>query len=104
MTDKPAGLRPEYGDAFKLESVARAYRHRPPYPAGVVDALRSLLGDGGAVLDAGCGTGELAVALLDSAERVDAVDVSRAMIDEGRRRDGGDHPNLRWVCARLEDA
>ena len=104
MTDKPAGLRPEYADAFKLESVARAYHHRPPYPAGMVDALRSLLGDGGALLDAGCGTGELARALLDSAERVDAVDVSQAMIDEGRRQEGGDHPHLRWVCARLEDA
>jgi SAM-dependent methyltransferase len=105
MTDKPAGLRPEYADAFKLDSVARAYHRRPPYPAGVVDALRSLMGDdGGAVLDAGCGTGELARALVDGAGRVDAVDVSQAMIDEGRRQERGDHPHLRWVCARLEDA
>jgi SAM-dependent methyltransferase len=105
MTDKPAGLRPEYADVFKLDSVARAYHHRPPYPAGVVDALLSLLGDdGGAVLDIGAGTGELARALVDGAERVDAVDVSQAMIDEGRRQERGDHPHLRWVCARLEDA
>jgi SAM-dependent methyltransferase len=104
MTDKPAGLRPEYADAFKLESVARAYHHRPPYPAGVVDALLSLLGShGGAVLDAGCGTGDLARALAAGAERVDAVDVSQSMIDVGRRQPCGDHPNLRWVCARLED-
>jgi SAM-dependent methyltransferase len=105
MTDKPAGLRPEYADVFKLDSVARTYHHRPPYPAGVVDALQSLLSnDGGAVLDAGCGTGELARALVDGVERVDAVDVSQAMIDEGRRQERGDHPHLRWVCARLEDA
>jgi SAM-dependent methyltransferase len=105
MTDKPAHLRPENADVFKLDSVARAYHHRPPHPAGVVDALVSLLPvDGGAVLDAGCGTGELARALADVAERVDAVDVSQPMIDQGRREERGDHPRLRWVCARLEDA
>jgi SAM-dependent methyltransferase len=107
MTDKPAHLRPENGDVFKLDSVAGAYHHRPPHPAGVVDALVSLLGgDGGAVLDAGCGIGELGRALVDvdGVERVDAVDVSRAMIDHGRREERGDHPQLRWVCARLEDA
>lgn len=92
-------------DVFDLDSVVRAYRYRPPYPAGVIDALLSLLGrDGGAVLDAGCGTGELARALADGVDRVDAVDVSQAMIDEGRRLEGGDHPRLRWVHARLEDA
>jgi SAM-dependent methyltransferase len=70
-----------------------------------VDALLSLLGrDGASVLDAGCGTGDLARALVDTAVRVDAVDVSQAMLDEGRRQERGDHPNLRWVCARLEDA
>jgi SAM-dependent methyltransferase len=105
MTDKPAHLRPENSDVFKLESVASVYHHRPPYPAGVVDALFSLLGEeGGAVLDAGCGTGDLARALAGGAERVDAVDVSQSMIDVGRRQQGGDRPNLRWVCARLEDA
>lgn len=105
MTDKPASPRPEQTDVFELDSVARAYRYRPPYPAGVIDALLSLLGrDGGAVLDAGCGTGELARALVEGAERVDAVDVSQAMIDEGRRLEGGDHPRLRWIRARLEDA
>src|SRR5215469_13356814 len=105
MSDNPAGHRPQYADVFMLDSVARTYHHRPPYPAGVVDALLSLLGgDGASVLDAGCGTGELARVLVGSAGRVDAVDVSRAMIDEGRRQEGGDHPNLRWVCARLEDA
>jgi SAM-dependent methyltransferase len=105
MTDNPAGPRPSYADVFKLDSVARTYHHRPPYPAGVVDTLLSLLGDDGtAVLDAGCGTGELGRALVSAAVRVDAVDVSQAMVDEGRRQERGDHPNLRWVCARLEDA
>jgi SAM-dependent methyltransferase len=105
MSDNPAGRRPSDADVFMLDSVARTYHLRPPYPAGVVDALLSLLGDDGtSVLDAGCGTGELARTLVGSAVRVDAVDVSQAMIDEGRRQERGDHPNLRWVCARLEDA
>jgi len=105
MTEMPPGPPPRYADVFLLESVARVYHHRPPYPAGVMDALLSLLGgDGGAVLDMGCGTGDLARALVDEAERVDAVDVSRPMIEEGRRRERGDHPNLRWICARMEDA
>ena len=105
MTEKPPGLRPEYAEAFLGEELARAYHHRPPYPAGVVDALLSLLGPaGGAILDVGCGTGELGRALVDEAERVDALDVSRAMIEEGRRLQRGDHPRLRWICVRAEDA
>jgi SAM-dependent methyltransferase len=105
MTDRPPQLTRENADVFKLDSVARAYRYRPPHPGGVMDALLSLLGrEGGAILDVGCGTGELSRGLVDAAERLDAVDVSQAMIDEGRRQERGDHPNLRWVCARLEDA
>jgi trans-aconitate methyltransferase len=37
-------------------------------------------------------------------DRVDAVDVSAAMIAEGRRRPGGGHPNLRWITAPVETA
>jgi SAM-dependent methyltransferase len=71
----------------------------------VPDVLLALLGGpGGAVLDVGCGTGELARALVAEADRVDAVDVSSAMIDEGRRLEHGDDPRLRWLCARVEDA
>jgi SAM-dependent methyltransferase len=105
MTDKSASPRHENADVFQLVSVAMAYRYRPPHPVGVVDALLALLGpDGGAVLDAGCGTGDLGRALVDEVERVDAVDVSHAMIEEGRRLERGDHPRLRWIRARLEDA
>jgi hypothetical protein len=35
---------------------------------------------------------------------VDVVDVSQAMIDEGLRLERGDHPRLRWICARAEAA
>ena len=88
------------------ETIARNYWRRPPYPAAVPDVLLSLLGDteGAAILDVGCGTGDLARALVEAAGRVDAVDMSPAMIAEGRRRENGDHRHLRWICARVEEA
>jgi 2-polyprenyl-3-methyl-5-hydroxy-6-metoxy-1,4-benzoquinol methylase len=112
MTDKPAGLREENAAAFLQESVARSYHHRPPYPRAVVDALLSLLepgvaagaASGGAVLDLGCGTGALARDLVTLVGRVDAVDVSEAMIEVGSGLEHGDHRNLRWIRGRLEEA
>ena len=87
------------------EAIASVYHRRPAHPAAVVDVMLSLLGDdGGAVLDAGCGTADLGRLLADSVERVDAVDMSQAMLDAGRRLPGGDHPGLRWICARMEEA
>ena len=55
------------------------------------------------VLDVGCGTGDVARPLAAFVERVDAVDQSAAMIDIGQARDGGDRPNIRWVCQSAED-
>ncbi len=55
------------------------------------------------VLDAGCGTGPIARPLAPRVERVDAVDISEAMIEEGKRM-LGDHPNLRWIVGGMEDA
>jgi SAM-dependent methyltransferase len=105
--EKPPGLDADQASVFMEESVARAYHHRPPHPPAVADLLLSLLGGaGGPVLDVGAGTGDLARALVpaDTVTRVDAVDMSAPMIAEGRRAAQGDHPNLRWICARIEDA
>jgi len=92
------------GDVFSEAEVARLYRHRAPYPDGVFAILRRLLVAPRRVLDVGAGTGALARPMLAFAERVDAVDPSGAMIDEGRRLPGGDDPRLHWVAARFEDA
>jgi SAM-dependent methyltransferase len=103
--EKPPGLDPRHAAVFLEQTTAEAYRHRPRYPRAVVDLLVILLGDdGGAVLDVGCGTGDLARELVPAAARVDAVDVSRAMLDEGARLEHGDDPRLRWICASVEDA
>jgi SAM-dependent methyltransferase len=61
------------------------------YPAEVFTVLRGLITDAApAVLDVGCGTGDIARRLSPLVERVDAVDVSAAMIEHGRRQAGGD--------------
>ncbi len=109
MTDAPQP-QPTIGSAFhagafRFASVARAYRFRPPWPAEVFSRLLALLGDEPRrVLDLGCGTGAIARVLAPQVERVDAVDISAAMIVEGRALPGGDHPALRWIEAPAETA
>jgi len=51
----------------------------------------------------GCGRGELARPLAQRVERVDAVDVSHAMIEQGKKLPSGNHPHLRWVQGRIEE-
>jgi SAM-dependent methyltransferase len=92
------------GEVFADEAVARAYRCRPPYPTSVFALLRRRLVPPGRVLDAGAGTGALARWMTAFAERVDAVEPSAAMIEEGRRLPGGSDRRIRWIAGRAEDA
>jgi SAM-dependent methyltransferase len=105
MADRPARWSPEVGEAFQFRGVASAYRHRPTYPPAVFDVLIGLVaGEPRAVLDLGCGTGNVARPLAPLVDRVDAVDVSAAMVEEGKRLPGGDHARLTWIVGRAEDA
>jgi hypothetical protein len=45
----------------------------------------------------------LARHLVTMAEQIDAVDVSSAMIEQGRHLPNGDHPHLNWISGRIED-
>lgn len=104
MIPKPKHLGLEYAEQFKDRSVVEAYRHRPPYPREVFEILSGLICDGPrAVLDVGCGGGDVARGLMGLVERVDAVDFSESMIAEGKRLQGGDHPNLRWIHGPVEE-
>ncbi|HEX3721620.1 MAG TPA: class I SAM-dependent methyltransferase, partial [Nitrolancea sp.] len=97
-------LGPEYGAQFGDQSIVEAYRFRPPYPVGVVEILAGLMVDSlGKILDAGCGSGDLAIPLLRIAEQIDAVDPSAAMLAAGRARPGGDDPRIRWIAGYMED-
>lgn len=92
------------GDVFKDETVARLYRRRPPYPDAVFAMLRRRLVAPRTVLDAGAGTGALALGMVSFAERIDAVEPSAAMIAEARQHTGGDGRRIRWILGRAEDA
>lgn len=102
---KPHYLGPEYAAQFKDRSVAEAYRHRPPYPAETFDILLALMRGGrGALLDAGCGRGDIARSMVALVERVDAVDFSQEMIERGKALPGGDNPHLNWIYSPIEQA
>jgi SAM-dependent methyltransferase len=105
MLPKPTHLGPEYAAQFQDQSVVEAYRYRPPYPAETFSILAGLITDTPrTVLDAGCGDGAIARHFLNAVERIDAVDISQAMIEQGKRLPGGADPRLRWLCAPMEEA
>jgi trans-aconitate methyltransferase len=90
---------------FTHPGVADAYQHRPPYPPEVFGVLERLITDRPrTVLDLGAGEGALARPLAGLVDHVDALDISAAMIDAGRRRPGGSHPSLRWIVGSAETA
>jgi len=105
MSPKPSHLGPRYGEQFADPSVVTAYDHRPPYPAETFTILTDLLlATPRVVLDAGCGSGDLARPLAALVDRVDAVDPAAAMLARGRTRPGGDAANLRWIQSTIEEA
>ena len=104
MQPKPDFLGPQAAAAFQDPSVAAAYRYRPPYPPEVFDILAELIVDRPRhVLDVGAGTGALARHLIEWADRVDAVDVSREMIDRGKCLPRGDDSRLTWIVGPVEE-
>ena len=93
-----------YGAVF--DDVAEDYeRHRPSYPDRLIDRACEAAGlhAGAAVLEIGCGTGQLTRSLLARGLQVTAVEPGRKLIVRARDQlDGvGD---VRLVNARLEDA
>lgn len=89
-----------------FNEIAEEYdRHRPSYPDMLVDRACQGAGVGpdAAVLEIGCGTGQLTRSLLERGLRVTAVEPGRQLIE--RARDGcnavGD---VQFINARLEDA
>lgn len=103
---KPAHLGVKYAEQFQDVSVVQAYQYRASFPSEVFTKLLELMDQSPAqaVLDIGCGRGEIARELVDKVDRVDAVDFSPTMIELGKSLHNGDHPNLQWICAKAEEA
>jgi Methyltransferase domain len=71
-----------------FDSVAGLYdATRQSYPAQIVDALlaTAAIGPGAAVLEIGCGTGQLTRQLAGRGLHVTAIDIGPAMADAARR-------------------
>lgn len=93
-----------YAKAFQDENVVQAYHFRAPYPSETFAILAGLIDkEPRHVLDVGCGTGNIARHLVEHVERLDAVDFSQQMIEQGKLLPNGDHPHLRWLSGRIED-
>jgi SAM-dependent methyltransferase len=95
----PRQLTAENAAAFAFDDVVEHYPLRPPYPEAVVERLRGP----GVFLEMGCGTAQLGRRLAPTAERVDAVDPSAAMLAKARTLSGGGASNIRWFESRAED-
>ena len=104
MQPKPENFNTYYAEAFKDQHVVDAYRYRPPYPQEVFAILSSLVIDEPrTVLDVGSGSGDIARPLVELVERVDAVDFSQSMIDQGKQLPNGNHPHLHWIYGKVEE-
>jgi ubiquinone/menaquinone biosynthesis C-methylase UbiE len=94
----------QFAARFQDQSVADRYHLRPTYPPETFAILNELIVDEPrAVLDVGCGTGNIARPLADYVERVDAVDWSLPMLERARELLGGASPKIRWLHGRTED-
>ena len=101
---KPSHLNRHNAGTFQLAGVVASYHLRTPYPPALAQRLRSLTSPaGGAVVEVGCGTGEIARMLAPHVERIDAIDVSAPMLERARGLPGGDDPAIRWILGAAED-
>lgn len=105
MKPKPDFLGPQQATAFQDGAVAQAYQFRPPYPDATFDILVNLAIDMPKyVLDIGCGTGLVARKLVERVAHIDAIDISSAMIEQGKRLPQGDSPSVSWIVGAVETA
>jgi ubiquinone/menaquinone biosynthesis C-methylase UbiE len=87
-------------------TASKAYfyrRYRPPVPRGLLNHILGRVKNGG-LLDLGCGTGRVAVALAPHFREVVAVDPDAEMVDEGRKHAlEARVSNINWHVSRAEE-
>src|SRR5258708_9611829 len=104
MLSHPESHGEQYAMRFADQSVVDRYHLRPTYPPETFKILNTLIRDEPrAVLDVGCGTGNISRPLAKYVERIDAVDWSCPMLERARTLPGGDSPKIRWLHGRAED-
>jgi ubiquinone/menaquinone biosynthesis C-methylase UbiE len=90
---------PLRGDEYDARFARFASEGR--YLHGEADLVAGLLGDPPArVLDAGCGTGRVAIELARRGYEVLGIDVEQAMLDTARAK----APDLEWILGDLSSA
>jgi len=84
---------PDYAARFARLAASGQHVH------GEADFCAALLPAPALVLDAGCGTGRVAIRLAELGHQVVGVDVDSSMLAEARRA----RPDLRWLAADLAE-
>lgn len=91
-------LEGEFADHFSAHADAYA-AHRPTYPVALVEYLAELAPRTGVAWEAGCGSGQLSVALTGRFDRVIATDASAEQLARTTP-----HPRIEYRHARAEDS
>ena len=87
-----------FADHFSAVA-ARYAQYRPRYPQALVDALAARCPAHAVAWDAGCGNGQLSVALAARFERVIATDPAQAQLDQAEA-----HPRVEYRRATAEES
>jgi ubiquinone/menaquinone biosynthesis C-methylase UbiE len=93
------------GRGLVFDRAAEEYdRARPSYPSSLVDTACDAAGlsRGSPVVEVGCGTGKLTVALAERQLRVEAIDPGNRLLEIARRRITGGS-DVRFRVGRFED-
>ena len=104
MTPLPESAARRYGRVF--DEIAAEYdRHRPAYPDELIDQACRIagLGTGDAVLEVGCGSGQLTRSLAGRGLRMTAVEPGTNLLSLARRNLAG-AVEVEFVNDRFEDA
>src|SRR5215467_3582413 len=104
MTPLPESVGRRYGRVF--DEIAAEYdRHRPAYPDELIDQACRIagLGTGDAVLEVGCGSGQLTRSLAGRGLRMTAVEPGTNLLSLARRNLAG-AVEVEFVNDRFEDA
>ena len=103
-TESQPGRNKRRSQRTLFDGIAERYeKFRPGYPAHVLEfvAATAGLGPGAAVLEVGCGTGQLTERLAGAGFRVTAIDIGRSMVAAAQRRLTG--AEVRFQVTSFED-